>query len=86
VAWHCYAGDVAAQGQVAEAHPDKDVFFTECSGGDWSGPFDDSFSLADAQPDHRLAPRGARGVLMWNLALDENHGPTRAAAATAGAW
>ena len=43
VAWHCYAGEVSAQAQVAEAHPDKDVFFTECSGGQWSPNFDESF-------------------------------------------
>ncbi|MDB5455950.1 MAG: glycoside hydrolase family 30, partial [Caulobacter sp.] len=43
VAWHCYNGDVAAQSQVALAHPDKEVFFTECSAGGWSGPFEDSF-------------------------------------------
>ena len=33
VAWHCYGGDVAAQDAVHAAHPDKDVYFTECSGG-----------------------------------------------------
>ncbi|MFA4892493.1 MAG: glycoside hydrolase family 30 beta sandwich domain-containing protein [Brevundimonas sp.] len=75
VAWHCYAGDVAAQSQVRDVHPDKDVFFTECSGGNWAADFSDSFSwtmkaLIIGSTDH-----WARGVLMWNLALDENHGP-----------
>jgi glucosylceramidase len=75
VAWHCYGGDVAAQSQVRDVHPDKDVFFTECSGGNWAADFSDSFSwtmktLIIGSTDH-----WARGVLMWNLALDENHGP-----------
>lgn len=75
VAWHCYAGDVAAQSQVRDIHPEKDVFFTECSGGNWAADFSDSFSwtmkaLIIGSTDH-----WARGVLMWNLALDENHGP-----------
>ena len=75
IAWHCYAGEVGAQSAVREAHPDKDVFFTECSGGNWVAAFDESFvwtmkTLIIGSTDH-----WARGVLMWNLALDENHGP-----------
>lgn len=75
VAWHCYAGDVAAQEQVGAAHPDKDVFFTECSGGEWSPKFDESFSWMVEQLIIGSTRGGARGVLMWNLALDEKFGP-----------
>lgn len=75
VAWHCYNGDVAAQSQVRDAHPDKDVFFTECSGGNWSGSWADSWRWT-LRTLVMGAPRNwARGVLLWNLALDENHGP-----------
>jgi len=75
VAWHCYGGDVSAQTRVRDAFPDKDVFFTECSGGNWSGPWADSWSWT-LRTLVMGAPRNwARGVLMWNLALDENHGP-----------
>lgn len=75
VAWHCYAGDVSAQSQVRDAWPEKDVFFTECSGGEWAPNFADSFvwtmkTLIIGSTEH-----WARGVLMWNLALDENYGP-----------
>ena len=31
-AFHCYAGDVSAQSQVKQAFPQKDIWFTECSG------------------------------------------------------
>ena len=75
VAWHCYAGDVSAQEQVRSAHPDKEVFFTECSGGEWAPKFDDSFSWMVQQLIIGSTRGGARGVLMWNLALDEKFGP-----------
>ncbi len=75
IAWHCYAGDVSAQTKVRDAYPDKDVFFTECSGGDWSGSWADSWSWT-LRTLVIGAPRNwARGVLLWNLALDEAHGP-----------
>ncbi|MCP5387355.1 MAG: glycosyl hydrolase [Novosphingobium sp.] len=75
VAWHCYAGDPAAMEQVRAAHPDKEVFFTECSGGNWEpdwgktlGWMVDSLLIAPSRA-------GSRGTILWNLALDENHGP-----------
>ena len=75
VAWHCYGGDVSAQAQVAAEHPDKDVFFTECSGGDWAADFDDSFGWTMKTLIFGSTRHWARGVLMWNLALDETYGP-----------
>ena len=75
VAWHCYAGDVAAQSRVREAHPDKEVWFTECSGGNWAPRWGESMSWMMKQLIIGSTRHWARGVLMWNLALDENHGP-----------
>jgi glucosylceramidase len=75
VAWHCYAGDIDAMETVRAAHPDKAVFFTECSGGEWAPKFDDSFSWMVEQLIIGATRRGAKGVLMWNLALDEKFGP-----------
>jgi glucosylceramidase len=75
VAWHCYGGDVGAQRMVRDAHPDKDVYFTECSGGAWAPDFGDNLVWT---VKHLIigSTRGwPRGVLMWNLALDEKHGP-----------
>lgn len=75
VAWHCYNGDVAAQSQVRDRRPDKDVFFTECSGGDWSKAWPDSWAWT-VRTLVIGAPRNwARGVLLWNLALDQDFGP-----------
>lgn len=75
VAWHCYAGDVEAQTPVRDAYPDKDVFFTECSGGDWAPDWSDSFGWTFRTLIVGSTRHWSRGVLMWNLALDENHGP-----------
>lgn len=75
VAWHCYNGDVGAQSQVRDAHPDKDVFFTECSGGEWSKPWPDSWAWTIRTLVIGAPRNWARGVLLWNLALDESFGP-----------
>jgi len=75
VAWHCYAGDVSAQTMVHDAHPEKDTYFTECSGGEWAPNFADNLKwivgtlVIDATRDW------AKGVILWNLALDGQHGP-----------
>ncbi len=75
VAWHCYAGNVAAQAQVHLAHPDKDAYLTECSGGEW-GSASHSSLLQMTRALIIGSTRGwARGVLLWNLALDQSAGP-----------
>ena len=77
VGWHCYADvkHLGNQTRVHEAHPDKDTWFTECSGGAWAPHWPQSLPWV-ARHIVIGATRGwARGVLMWNLALDENHGP-----------
>ena len=75
VAWHCYGGEVATQSVVRDAHPDKDVFFTECSGGAWAPRFADNLVWTVRNLIIGATRNWARGVLMWNLALDEQHGP-----------
>ena len=75
VAWHCYAGTASAQDDVHRAHPDKSAYITECSGGDWASAKDGE--LMWFARDLLLAGirHWARGVIYWNLALDEQHGP-----------
>ena len=75
VAWHCYAGDVSAQTQVHEAHPDKETFFTECSGGEWKPHWQETLPWFMRHLIIGTTRGWAKGVLLWNLALDENHGP-----------
>jgi len=75
VAWHCYGGSPAAQTQVRDAYPDKDVFFTECSGGQWDNNFGSSLEWQTSNLIIGTMRNWARGVLLWNLALDEKFGP-----------
>lgn len=75
-AWHCYKGDTSdVQKKVHDIHPDKDIYFTECSGGDWDKNFA-SVLVRNFQKLFIGAVRNwAKTVLLWNIALDENHGP-----------
>ena len=77
VGWHCYASDslLPNQSVVRNAHPDKDVWFTECSGGAWKPHWPETLPWLTRILVIGATRHWARGVLMWNLALDENHGP-----------
>jgi glucosylceramidase len=75
VAWHCYNGDVSAQGPVHDAYPDKDAWVTECSGGDWAPKFSEMLGWMTDQLIIGAANNWSRGTLLWNLALDPAHGP-----------
>jgi glucosylceramidase len=62
---------------LQEKHPDKDVYFTEQSGGGWNTDtrignmfwYMKEFLMASVN-------RGSKNFLMWNLALNEKNGPT----------
>lgn len=75
VAWHCYEGDVPAQSPVHDAHPDKDAWETECSGGEWSPKFAEVLSWMTDKLIIGASNNWSRGSLLWNLALDPAHGP-----------
>jgi glucosylceramidase len=75
VAWHCYKGEPAAQSEVHDAYPDKDVYMTECSGGSWEPVRSGGLTLQARRLIVQATRHWARGVLFWNLALDERGGP-----------
>lgn len=75
VAWHCYEGDVPAQSPVHDAHPDKDAWLTECSGGEWSPKFAEVLGWMTDKLIIGASNNWSRGTLLWNLALDPKHGP-----------
>lgn len=75
VAWHCYNGDVGAQSTVHSSFPDKDTYFTECSGGDWATNWADNLVYYVGTLIVGTTRNWARSVALWNLALDENDGP-----------
>lgn len=75
VAWHCYEGSPHAQGRVHRAYPQKDAYITECSGGDWASSANGELLWFSRDLLIAGIRQWARGVIYWNLALDENHGP-----------
>ncbi len=75
VAWHCYAGDVGAQDNVHAAYPSKDAYFTECSGGGWAPVWADNLKWFVGTLIIGSTRGWAKGVALWNVALDENAGP-----------
>jgi glucosylceramidase len=75
VAWHCYGGDVRVQAALHDTWPDKETWFTECSGGAWAPNWPDNLQYFMRTLVIGTTRGWAKGVLLWNLALDERHGP-----------
>lgn len=75
-AFHAYAGNVSAMRVVHAAHPDKALYFTEISGGAWATDFSDNLQWNMANIFIGTMLNWSKNALLWNLALDENHGPT----------
>ncbi|KAG7448583.1 glycoside hydrolase [Guyanagaster necrorhizus] len=74
VAFHCYAGNVTEQDTFHTQYPDKEIYFTECTGSlgsDWWSDIkwymDNIFIGAIEHNSH--------SGLMWNIALDGNGEP-----------
>ena len=74
-AFHAYAGKVEAQSKVHDAYPDKNIYFTESSGGDWAKDFGSNVMWDTSNLIIGSTRNWARTVLKWNLALDEKNGP-----------
>jgi glucosylceramidase len=72
IAIHCYGGSVTAQTELHERFPNEDIWLTECSGGDWQ-----KGKLLEEQTRLIIgATRNwAKSVVLWNLALNQNHEP-----------
>eukprot|EP00914_Ancora_sagittata_P010913 GHVO01021335.1.p1 GENE.GHVO01021335.1~~GHVO01021335.1.p1 ORF type:complete len:527 (-),score=31.84 GHVO01021335.1:146-1726(-) len=74
VAFHCYQGTVNEQLVFQQAFPNKEIYFTECSGtlgSDWWSDikwYMDNIFVGAVQ-------YGASAGLMWNIALDGNGQP-----------
>ena len=74
-AWHCYGGDKNNPSIVHDAHPDRHIYFTECSGGEWSKSFEQNLGWNAQMLFIGQLRAWSRSVLLWNMALDENFGP-----------
>ena len=76
-AWHNYGGSVSTLDMVHSTYPDKDIYFTEASIGNWNYNFDSC--LINDFRDIFLGTLGrwGKGVTLWNLMLDSEHKPYR---------
>jgi len=74
-AFHAYAGSVGAQTTVHNAHPDKGIYFTEITGGDWATNFADNLVWNFQNIIIGNTRNWGKNALLWNLALDQNNDP-----------
>lgn len=74
-AFHAYAGQVSAMTQVHAQHPDKGLYFTEISGGAWAPDFSDNLQWNMRNIFIGSMNNWSKTALLWNLALDPQHGP-----------
>jgi glucosylceramidase len=72
IAMHCYGGSVTAQNELHERFPQKEIWSTECSGGEWQ-----KGNLLEQQARLIIDSMRAwsKSVILWNLVLDQNHEP-----------
>lgn len=79
-AFHGYAGSPSSISEVVAAHPDKDIYFTEQSGGGWNTGLDSArmVTMFHYMNDYLIptVERGSKNFLMWNIALNTEDGPT----------
>ena len=71
-ATHCYGGGPEAQTKLHDHFPAKDIWLTECSGGEWQKG---NLLVAQASLIIETTRNWGKSVVLWNLALDQNHGP-----------
>ncbi len=75
IAWHWYGGKAISQKRVERDYHDKGVYFTEGSGGDWIPAFEPAFSNL-IRTGIEILRNNAKTFILWNIALDEQNGPT----------
>lgn len=73
-AFHLYEGDITAMSQVHNAHPDKNLYFTEQWTGA-NGSFDGDFKWHTRNVVIGSVRNWGKVVLEWNLANDPFYGP-----------
>lgn len=83
-AWHAYGGYVTELDEINAEYPEKSIYFTEASIGEWIGGWEDKWSfnfLSNCLVNDFSSiflgtlKRGGQGVTLWNLMLDDKRGP-----------
>jgi O-glycosyl hydrolase len=71
-AFHCYFGDPSAQSELHDAHPDRNIYFTECSGLVSGDPKTSFPELGEER--HHVEPRPGPGQRAAQRRLRHLHG------------
>ncbi len=74
-AWHSYGGHVSELDEIQATYPEKSIYFTEASIGEWNYKFSDCLINDFSSLFLGTLKRGGRGVTLWNLMLDDKNGP-----------
>jgi glucosylceramidase len=74
-AFHCYGGTPDQQLITRNAHPDKEILFTECASGGWATDWADNLVWDGVNVLVGATRNWARTSLKWNIALDRDGGP-----------
>ncbi|MDR0699197.1 MAG: glucosylceramidase [Tannerella sp.] len=78
-AYHNYSGDREELNRIHDAYPDKELVFTETSIGTWNDGRNLEKRLMRDMREIGLGTvnNWCRGVIVWNLMLDNERGPNR---------
>lgn len=72
IATHCYGGVPSVQNELHERFPNKEIWMTECSGGEWQTG---KILPQQARLVIESTRNWAQTVVLWNLALNQFHQP-----------
>lgn len=77
-AFHHYGGDFTAMTSMHNAHPDKDIWFTEGGFGDWNDPVNGTTQGFDNMINEfiGMTRNWSKSIVLWNAALDQKDGPS----------
>ncbi|NDV70253.1 glycoside hydrolase family 30 beta sandwich domain-containing protein [Dysgonomonas sp. 25] len=76
-AFHAYGGDKSELMNIHNAYPDKGLYFTEISIGDWGYTFASDLMWNAREVCIGTINNYCKAVLVWNFMLDADHGPYR---------
>ena len=74
-AWHSYGGSVTELDEIHATYPDKSIYFTEASIGEWNYNFASCLLNDFSSIFLGTLKRGGSGVTLWNMMLDDKNGP-----------
>ena len=76
-AYHAYGGNKEEMKRVRDARPDKGLWFTEQSIGDWGYSFGGDLMWFMREVGIGVTNYGCKGIIVWNFLLDDQKGPNR---------